>query len=178
MYSEASLVAIDFETANRHRASACQVALTKLVDGEITDRFNTLIHPPSDIEWSEFEHVHGIKPEDWADSPTWDEIVSDLSEFVDGMQLVAHNAPFDLSVWVALDEYYGTASAPYEMLCTLRLARAHLGHLPSKSLPHVVGALVPEFQLDHHEAGSDADACALAARELLKLDSVEFSREA
>ena len=45
--AERGFVAVDFETANRMGGvSACQLAMVKVLDGQIIDRLNTLIRPP------------------------------------------------------------------------------------------------------------------------------------
>ena len=45
-----SFTAIDFETANSHRGSACAVGLVKVRDGHIVDTASWLIKPPPGIE--------------------------------------------------------------------------------------------------------------------------------
>ena len=38
-------IAIDFETANHRRHSACAVGIVTVRDGKVVDRFSTLIRP-------------------------------------------------------------------------------------------------------------------------------------
>ena len=40
--------AIDFETANAFRRSACAIGMTKVRGGQVVDRFTSLISPPED----------------------------------------------------------------------------------------------------------------------------------
>lgn len=47
----ADFIAIDFETANEHRASACAVALVFFEKGRISKKYDWLIRPPSSIDY-------------------------------------------------------------------------------------------------------------------------------
>lgn len=60
-----AFVALDFETANRNRSSACAVALVRVESGQIVERVADLIRPPS--QHFEFTDIHGIR---WADVRT------------------------------------------------------------------------------------------------------------
>ena len=43
-----NFAAIDFETANNERTSVCSVGVVTVKDGEIVDKFYSLIHPEPD----------------------------------------------------------------------------------------------------------------------------------
>lgn len=78
--AEPSFVAVDFETANRMGGvSACQVAMVKVLDGQIVDRLNTLIRPPKGWDSFEFTYLHGISAADVADAPGWINIADTVS---------------------------------------------------------------------------------------------------
>ena len=62
-------VAIDFETADYGRDSACSVALVRVVGEEIVERTHWLIRPPR--RTFAFTHVHGITWERVAREPTF-----------------------------------------------------------------------------------------------------------
>lgn len=162
-----AFVAIDFETADAKRDSACAVALVRVERGEIVHRAATLIRPPRpDVPnaW-----VHGLTWEKLAPSPTFAEIWPQLTAMLEGVDyLVAHNAPFDRSVLRACCAAAGLAEPPMPFECTLQMARSLWG-MSGATLP----ALCERFgiPLVHHDAGSDAEACArlvLAARRLLR----------
>jgi DNA polymerase III subunit epsilon len=81
-----------------------------------------------------------------------------------GAFLAAHNAPFDRSVLHACCEMSGLKPTTVPFLCTVALARKEWNIFPTK-LPLVCSHL--GIPLDHHNAASDAEACArivLAAR--------------
>lgn len=162
-----TFVAVDFETANRlGGVSACQIALVKLHKGQIVDRMETLIKPPAGFDRFDFTYLHGIGPTDVKASPTWDHIAAQVDAFVGGVPVYAHNAAFDAKVWKELDEHFGTATLPADFYCSYRTARRITPGFENYKLPTVVGHLVPGFELDHHEAGSDAEACGLIVAEL------------
>jgi DNA polymerase-3 subunit epsilon len=53
-----NFIAIDFETANRYRNSACAISVVRVEDGKIVDTFSQLIRPP--VPHFEFTYIHGI----------------------------------------------------------------------------------------------------------------------
>lgn len=154
-------VALDFETANGSRSSACAVGAVRVRDGRITDEFFSLIRPP--VDHDEFApgnvRVHGITFEDVARSPQWPEIYPALRDFLGDDVIVGHNAAFDTAVLLNTCGAFDIDWPTFDVVCTLRLSRAAL-HLPSYSLPWVAAHLnVPSF--DHHDPLADARACAL-----------------
>lgn len=61
-------------------------------DGEVIDRFDTLINPVRDIGAT---HIHGVTASDVQDAPPFESIVGDIASFMAAAALVAHNASFD-----------------------------------------------------------------------------------
>ncbi|MDO4413226.1 3'-5' exonuclease [Cutibacterium sp.] len=168
--ADPQFVAVDFETANRMGGvSACQLAMVKVRDGQVVDRFNTLIRPPRGWDSFEFTYLHGISATDVWNSPMWPSIADDISHFVNGATVYAHNAAFDSRVWRQLDEYFGTVTLPSPFFCSYRTAQRLIPGLPNYKLPTVLEACEPSFQLDHHRADSDAEACALIVCQLQRL---------
>ncbi|WP_425862022.1 exonuclease domain-containing protein [Arthrobacter sp. TWP1-1] len=163
-----SFTAIDFETANNYRASACAVGLTKVRAGVVVDQVAWLIKPLPGYE--EFHPVnvgiHGITAAHVRNMPDWRRIYGPMMDFVDGDALVGHNVSFEKSVIAKANEASGLPAPSLEFHCTLALARKHL-QLPHYTLSDVVGALeLPAF--NHHDAGDDARASALIAIELAR----------
>ena len=56
--------AIDFETANEEPCSVCSVGVVIVRDGEITERFYSLIHPEPDYYQWFCQRMHGLCEED------------------------------------------------------------------------------------------------------------------
>jgi len=160
-------VAIDFETADYQPDSACAVALVRVENMQIVDRRVTLLRPPR--RHIVFTHIHGITWPDVAAAPTFAEAWPDLSRILDGAEyLVAHNASFDHGVLSACCFLAGISFPTQPFECTVRLARK-MWRLPTNKLPSVCSHL--QIPLQHHDAGSDAEACArivLAAAEAMR----------
>lgn len=149
-------VAIDFETADRHRDSACSVALVRVENGEIARVETRLIRPPR--RRIEFTRIHGITWEMVEHEPTFAEVWPELAPLLKGASfLAAHNAPFDRSVLAACCEAASLPLPPVPFRCTVKLSRQRWG-LRRARLPDVCGML--GIDLEHHDATSDALACA------------------
>jgi len=151
-----AFVAIDFETASRAPDSACAIGVVRAVNGRVTAREVRLIRPPApDFH---FTHIHGITWDDVRDAPDFAEVWRSLRPMLRGARfLAAHWAPFDRSVLAACCRTYGLRAPAQPFVCTVRLARAQWGIHPTK-LPDVCRRL--GLDLNHHEALSDALACA------------------
>ncbi|MGJ3232927.1 MAG: 3'-5' exonuclease [Oceanicaulis sp.] len=155
------LVAIDFETANEQRASPCAVGLSYIEDGKVTQTEAFLIRPP-EMRFSRWNiAIHGIRPEDVADAPEWPELLDTLAPKLAGAALIAHNASFDMSVLRQTCAWYGLDCLEAAYLCTVKGAQSAWRHLGSAKL----NILCEHFgiALKHHDAGSDAEACARLA---------------
>jgi len=154
-----NFTAIDFETATGYRSSACAVGIVTVENGKITEQYYSLIQPPGNQYWAGNICVHGIRPQDTADVPTFTELYPEIRERLAGRQLVAHNAPFDRSVLQRTMGYYGLDHADLNLTgwdCTLRIYRSK-GFQPCR-LSDCCTRL--GIELNHHEALSDALACA------------------
>ncbi|QVL32556.1 3'-5' exonuclease [Telmatocola sphagniphila] len=149
-------LAIDFETADNGRDSACAVGLVRFVGGEIVDRKQFLIRPPRrNILYT---YIHGIKWEHVKDQPNFAELWPLLEvEFRETDCLVAHNAGFDAAVLKGCCTTAGVPLPVTPFICTVVLARKAWRVYPTK-LPDVCRYL--DIHLKHHDALSDAEACA------------------
>jgi len=156
-YILVKFTAIDFETANYNRHSACSVGIVQVENGRILRKDLHLIRPPE--SWFKFTHIHGLTWADVAEAPTFRQLWPEIRPvFTDVDFLVAHNASFDRSVLHKTCEYYGIRPPGTDFKCTVRLSRSVLGIFPTK-LPNVCNALGIPME-KHHEALSDALACA------------------
>ena len=152
----ADFAAIDFETANSNRDSACAIGLAIVRDGRMADLQSRLIRPP-DNDFTN-THVHGLRWKDVRKEPAFGEVWQDLSPLLEGLDFfAAHNAPFDRSVLGACCATSGIPTPGREFVCTMRVARSVWDIRPT-TLPDVCEHL--NIPLAHHEAGSDAEACA------------------
>lgn len=151
-----TFAAIDFETANYSRNSACAVGIVIASAGEIVQRIHRLIRPP-DSNFT-FTHIHGLTWRDVQHEALFNEVWADInSELADIEFLAAHNAPFDKGVLTACCHTYGLINTSKPFVCTVKVARSNWNIFPTK-LPDVCHHL--DIALNHHEALSDAEACA------------------
>ncbi len=148
--------AIDFETADPGRDSACAVAVVRVEGGRIAARSFRLIRPPR--RRFAFTHIHGISWADVAGEPAFGEVWPEVEPLLRGVRFVAaHNAPFDRGVLRACCAAAGLEPPPVDFECTVRLARRVWNLWPTR-LPDVCRHL--GIELRHHDAASDAEACA------------------
>ena len=155
-FSSPTFVAIDFETADNGRDSACSVAVVRVERNRIVARAHTLIRPPR----REFIHtgIHGISREMVAESPTFRHAWPSIRSVLDGAEFIAaHNASFDRSVLRACCERANLRAPEHPFHCTVKIARSMWGLYPA-TLPDVCEKL--RVRLRHHDAVSDAKACA------------------
>jgi len=146
-----TFTAIDFETAQGYRHSICQVGLVRVVNGVITETFESLVKPPDNYYWDRFIEIHGITPEMTKESPTFDLIWHKIEPFINKQNVVAHNMVFDSGCLKGTLEYYGIEIPLYTDYCTCNLYnRRSLNELCKQY----------KIELNHHDALSDARACA------------------
>ena len=154
-----NFTAIDFETATGYRNSACAVGLVKVENGEIIDTYYSLIRPPQNYYSYRNIAVHGIEPHETEYAPEFHELINEIQSFVHGRTLIAHNAVFDRSVLNKTIEYHDIDTDNFQPAgweCTLKIYRAK-GFKPCKLSDCCRHLNIP---LNHHEALSDAIACA------------------
>jgi DNA polymerase III subunit epsilon len=152
-----SFTAIDFETADEGRDSACAVALVRVEGHCIIQRRYYLIRPPR--KRFRFTHLHGITWEMVSNEPPFAELWPKISPMLEGIEfLSAHNAGFDQSVLRACCESNKLKVPKINFKCTMHLAYKvwKLGWPPGLSTvcKHLGIPLI------HHYAASDAEACA------------------
>jgi DNA polymerase-3 subunit epsilon len=127
--------------------------------------FHSLIDPQRPIPWP-ITRLTGIDDAMIRGQPTFGELAAHLA----GRVFVAHNARFDLGFLSA--EFARIAPTPLEsliagQLCTVRLSRRLLAHLPRRNLDAVAAHYGVEIA-DRHRASGDALATAAVLRGLLR----------
>lgn len=151
-----TFVAIDFETADHGADSACSVGLVRVEDRQIVARETVLIRPPRSRVM--FTHVHGITWPMVKDAPVFKDVWLKALPLLEGAQyLAAHNAGFDRGVLNACCLAHGLPAPPLPFVCTVQIAR-RVWQMKPANLPAVCRRL--GIGLIHHDAGSDAEACA------------------
>lgn len=160
-------VAIDFETANNLRFSVCSVGVVIVRNGEIVDKFYSLIYPEPDYFTYWTTQVHGLTLAEVEDAPVFPKVWEQIAPKIEGLPLVAHNSPFDEGCLKAVFELYQMDYPDYEFYDTCAAARQQLkGRIENNQLQTV--AAYCGFDLEnHHHALADAEACAAIALQLL-----------
>jgi DNA polymerase-3 subunit epsilon len=154
-----NFIALDFETANAKRYSACSLALTVIRNSKVVDEFYTLIKPDTPFSWRN-EQIHGIHTQDVATAPDFPTVWPHIASFFQRDRLViAHNATFDNSVLKNTLAHYQIQQPTYLTLDTLRTSRQLLPDLPNHKLNTVCDALNIDLE-HHHNALDDSLACA------------------
>lgn len=171
-------IAIDFETANEHRNSACQIGITTVKHGVIQDVKSWLINPEQ--SFNNFNtSIHGITEEMVKNQPTFKELWPTIAPYFGddevGSIIFAHNATFDVNVLLCMLERYGI-DAPFGTFgCSLAIARRTWLGEPSYSLSSLCNRF--SIQPGQHDAGEDARACAEIVLLAAKEKGVDFTRE-
>ena len=154
--ASARFAAIDFETADHGADSACAVGVVRVEDGRIAERFHRLIRPPRDRFI--FTYIHGITWPQVCMEPGFAQLWTEIAAAIgDAQFLAAHNARFDRKVLETCCRTAGLTAPQRPYVCTVELARKIWSIYPTQ-LPAVCGRL--GIDLDHHQALSDAEACA------------------
>lgn len=153
-----SFTAIDFETATAFHP--CSVGIVVVENGVIVDEFVSLIKPPNNSYNPYTIQVHGIYPRDTLHAKTFVQVFPEIQKRLQNRMVVAHNESFDRNV---LAKSMALNGLNYEDLniasrweCTVKIYKAK-GLKPTKlsDCCREMGIV-----LNHHEALSDARACA------------------
>lgn len=143
-------VALDTETTGMdvtcgHRV--IEIGCVEIVQRTLTGhRFHSYLNPQRESETGALQ-VHGLTQDFLADKPLFADIADEFLDFVDGAELLIHNASFDLGF---LDHELCLAGRAYPLdqgravIDTLKLARElHPGQRNS------LDALCKRYQVDH-----------------------------
>ncbi len=151
-------IAFDVETPNSRSDRMSAIGVTVVEDGVIVDEFASLVNPETHFDGFNIQ-LTGITPEAAAQAPAFPDLWPTLEPVFSSGVLVAHNAPFDMSVLSKCLRAYGIqwqACAAYA--CTCQMGRRCLPGLPNHRLNTLCDCL--GIHLDHHQAASDSHACA------------------
>lgn len=148
-------IAIDFETANPKRVSACALGYAKVSGGNVTETRSYLLKPIGGHALFQSK-IHGIKDEHTCDKPEFIGIVSEIKNIFE-YPLVGHSL-FDKQVLNALSEHYNLG-LNFSYTDSSAVAKEKLPNLKNHKLTTLVKHFnLPKFK--HHDAAEDAIACA------------------
>lgn len=160
-------IAIDFETANKNRISACAIGLVFIKDFKIVFSKKHFIKPPNGEEFSSFHsNIHKIYEEDVEHSFTFEELwENEFSKYFNDNLIVFHNASMDLSILKNLFEHFTISNFDIDYIDTMQLAE-------KSGNPKKLTELAEKFGIEienHHDPISDAKACAMIYNELIDI---------
>ena len=162
-------IAIDFETANPKRVSACALGYAKVANCQVVETQGYLIKPVGGHAPFQSK-IHGIKSEHTFDKPDFGELFPVIKELFT-YPLVAHSL-FDKQVLTALSEYFDL-NLSFDYIDSSAIAKEKLPNLQNCKLKTLVKHFgLPKFK--HHDAQEDALACA---KIYMKLQEQDASRE-
>lgn len=118
-----SFVSLDIETTglDSHEDRITQVAMVKVLNGEIKDTYCKLVNPQKHISLAASE-VNGLYDADVKKEKTIKQIFPEIFAFIDGLPIVAHNAKFDMGF--LRNEWYRCFEEKFPKhkdICTLEL---------------------------------------------------------
>jgi DNA polymerase-3 subunit epsilon/ATP-dependent DNA helicase DinG len=158
------LVAIDLETTglDPKTDSIIEVGAVRMLDGQILEEFTTFINPHRPIP-DQVTFLTGIRYENVETAPTIEMALPQITKFVGGSPIIAHNVSFDMSF---LRERYSILSNN-QCIDTYDLASILLPNAPRYNLNSLSTQLGISLETAHR-ALADASASALLYWELWK----------
>lgn len=167
-FHDAIFSVVDVETTGSAAAGEriIEFAAYKVRRGKIIDEFSSLVNPGRHIP-NFIQNMTGITNEMVYGAPSFDEISSRVSEFLEGTVFTAHNVQFDYGF---VRSELARSGLDFEMpqLCTRKLSSRIFPHLQRKALDHVCRHLGIRIG-DRHRAYGDARATAHLLIELLEI---------
>jgi len=124
------IIVLDTETTGlepKQGHRIIEIGCVEIVNRRITENtYHQYIQPDREIDEGAFE-VHGISTEFLADKPRFVDVAEDFMAFVNGAELVIHNAPFDVGFLdhelAMLDPVWGKVSDHCRITDSLVMAR-------------------------------------------------------
>jgi len=165
-------IAIDFETANPQRVSACAIGVAKVCNSKIVESTSYLIKPIGGHK-PFLSKIHGITEDQTFDKPEFGELFPKIRD-VFNYPLVGHSL-FDKQVINALSNHFDLGLS-FKYIDSCAAAKNQLPNLPNlkncklKTLVEYFG--LPAYH--QHDAEEDSIACANV---YLKLHEIEKAGE-
>ena len=154
-----------FEPSEGHRL--VEIGAVELLNHMPTGRtYHQYINPERDMPEEAF-NVHGLSEDFLRPQPKFAEIADDFVKFVDGAQLVIHNAAFDMKFLNTELEWTGRPHLKCKVVDTLAIARRRFPGSPAS-----LDALCRRFGIDNsartlHGALLDSEILAEVYLELM-----------
>jgi DNA polymerase-3 subunit epsilon len=156
-----TVVVLDFETTGLSPGAgdrAIEIGAVRIEDGEITGRFQELMNPGQRVSGF-IESYTGISNAMLAQARPCEAVMRDFAEFIDGYNLVAHNASFDKRF---LDAELTRISIDYsgQFSCSMLAARRIFQQAPDHKLGTLVDFMNIPVEGVFHRALYDSEMTA------------------
>ena len=177
---DSTYVVFDTETTGFNAGGAdsmIEIGAVKLKNGEIIDRFDSLIDPGRHIP-DKITELTMITDEMVKGQENEETVTKKFMEWTGNLPMVAHNAKFDISFIASAMKKYGLGEFKNTVVDTLELSRT----LDQGYARHGLSQLVKRYDVPwdedaHHRADYDAEGTALVfAKMLKKLEMQQFKK--
>lgn len=151
------LTFLDFETTGFSKNRAVSLGIVHYENRKRVAERYYLINPMERIE-PMAERIHGISYEDVKDEPTFLDLWDEISKYIEGCTIVAHNAQYDIRVIMGELRRYNIECKGFDVICTCENARKL--NLPVAN--NKLDTLCDYFNFNlrnHHNALDDTIAC-------------------
>jgi DNA polymerase III subunit epsilon len=155
-------VAVDFEYAMSEKATISSVGIASFKNGEIFEKFYSLVQPPqNEYKWYN-SNLSKIDPRLTENAPSFVEIFPEIYKRLNNNTVVAHGAFNTDKVCLekAIILHNIETSLNIRWVCTQKICNCGLR----------VACKVCNIELSHHNALSDAIACGILYAKYLKSD--------
>lgn len=157
-YEVNDYVFLDLETTGfsyKSGSKIIEIAAYRVQNGEVVDKFGTLVNPKVPIPEDLTRHVHGISDDmvKWKD--TIEVVMPQFYQFFGALPLMSHNARFDIGSFLRpmLKDMYNY-DLPNIVMCTLVASKA-LAKGVSHKLPDMYNFCTGKEHLHKHRAETD-----------------------
>lgn len=151
-----TFVSLDVETANADMSSICQIGMCHFENGEVVDRWETLINPQDYFDPIN-EEIHGITWDMVQESPTFHDVHQVIHARTQGRLVVTHTR-FDRT---ALSQSYGKINQAFmdcDWLDSAMVARRAWPDVAQRGYGLANLAKRCGITFKHHDALEDAEA--------------------
>jgi len=151
-------VLFDVETPNSRNNRMSAIGITVIENEKIIDERYYLVNP--ECEFNSFNvYLTGITPQMVEGERNFGELWREIEPLFDSGLVMAHNAPFDMSVLGKCLKDYGIEwKEKVNYACTCNIAKKLFPKLPDHKLDTMCAYF--DIELNHHNAASDSHACA------------------
>lgn len=161
-----NFIVVDLETTGLDPKTdkIIEIGALKIQNGTVVGSFSELVNPGRKLE-ERIVEITGICDEDLKDASYIEEVLPKFLDFAGEEVLLGHSILFDYS-FLKKAAVNQKISFERQGIDTLRIARRHLPHLESRSLPY----LCKHYKIPHqpHRALSDVEATYALYQRLLQ----------